>query len=185
MIEGADKRRRELVLGAQADERLRRADDLTLVRNPNYDPATDSKAAARALPDSFVFIVNTNADDIYNKIEAGELEDDEARRSRRKSIREYATELEPEAATALQLGRPHVVHHDEPDPAAVRRHPRPQGDELDHGQGRPAQGVGRPDRRQIANHIVPDTLFNNLLDELRPVQDAGRPRQRREGDGRR
>ncbi len=48
---------------------------LTLVRNPNYDPATDSPEVRENLPDTFEFAVNTNEKDIFNKIEAGELED--------------------------------------------------------------------------------------------------------------
>lgn len=48
---------------------------LSLVRNPNYDPATDSAEAREALPDGFEFIINTNEKDIFDKIEAGEYED--------------------------------------------------------------------------------------------------------------
>jgi peptide/nickel transport system substrate-binding protein len=47
---------------------------LTLVRNPDYDPATDSPEVREANPDSFEFGVNTNEKDIFNKIEAGDLE---------------------------------------------------------------------------------------------------------------
>ena len=47
---------------------------MDLVRNPNYEPTTDSKAAARTTPTRFKFIVNANADDICNKIEAGEFD---------------------------------------------------------------------------------------------------------------
>ena len=48
----------------------------------------------------------------------------------------------------VELRRPDVLHHDEPDPAAVRRRARPPGDELGDGSQRTAQGVGRPDRRR-------------------------------------
>ena len=37
---------------------------LILVRNPNYDPKTDTKAARENLPDEFDFLVDANADDI-------------------------------------------------------------------------------------------------------------------------
>ncbi len=46
---------------------------LDLVRNPNYDPKTDTKKARENFPDEFEFMVNANADDILNKVEAGEL----------------------------------------------------------------------------------------------------------------
>ena len=63
---------------------------LTLVRNPNYDPKTDSRKARESNPDRFEFIVNSNIDDIYNKIGAGELEDSYATASP-KVFREYST----------------------------------------------------------------------------------------------
>lgn len=48
---------------------------LSMVRNPNYDPATDSTEQREALPDGFEFIINTNDKDIFDKIEAGEYDD--------------------------------------------------------------------------------------------------------------
>ncbi len=43
-------------------------------RNPSYDAATDSPEVRQALPDRFTIDINSNVDDIFNKIEAGELE---------------------------------------------------------------------------------------------------------------
>jgi len=48
---------------------------LILVRNPNYDPGTDSTAARTALPDGFAFTVNSNETDIFNRIHAGLADD--------------------------------------------------------------------------------------------------------------
>jgi len=48
---------------------------LILVRNPNYNPSTDSTAARTALPDQFAFTVNTNQTDIFNQIHAGLADD--------------------------------------------------------------------------------------------------------------
>lgn len=61
---------------------------LTLVRNPNYRASTDSRKARESNPDRFEFTVDTNIDDIYNKIGAGELEDSFATASP-KVFREY------------------------------------------------------------------------------------------------
>ena len=47
---------------------------LNLVRNPNYDPATDDTEIRQSNPDRFEISVNTNLDDIFTKIERGELE---------------------------------------------------------------------------------------------------------------
>jgi len=47
---------------------------LHLVRNPNYDQATDDPAVRENYPDAFDITVNTNLDDIFNRISAGQLE---------------------------------------------------------------------------------------------------------------
>jgi peptide/nickel transport system substrate-binding protein len=63
---------------------------LTLVRNPNYRQSTDSRKARSNNVDRFEFTVNSNVDDIYNKVAAGELEDSWATASP-KIFREYQT----------------------------------------------------------------------------------------------
>ncbi|MFM8943809.1 MAG: ABC transporter substrate-binding protein [Actinomycetota bacterium] len=45
---------------------------LYLVRNPSYDPATDTLRDANF--DGYALTINTNLDDIYNKLQAGELD---------------------------------------------------------------------------------------------------------------
>ncbi|HEX9824644.1 MAG TPA: ABC transporter substrate-binding protein [Actinomycetota bacterium] len=47
---------------------------LSIVRNPDYDPATDDPALRSNNIDKFVVEVNTNVDDIFNKVVAGELD---------------------------------------------------------------------------------------------------------------
>ena len=64
---------------------------LHLVRNPNYKASTDTRKARENNPDRFEFTVDTNLDDIYNKIAAGELEDEYATASP-KVFREYSTD---------------------------------------------------------------------------------------------
>ena len=63
---------------------------LTLVRNPNYNARTDSRKARSNNPDRFEFKVNSNIDDIYNQVAAGDLEDEFATASP-KIFREYQT----------------------------------------------------------------------------------------------
>ena len=45
----------------------------TMVRNPNYDPATDDPSIRESFPDRFEITVDTNLDDIFAKIERGEI----------------------------------------------------------------------------------------------------------------
>ncbi len=47
---------------------------MTLVRNPSYDPATDSPENREANPDRFEFTINTNLDDLFQRIANGEAE---------------------------------------------------------------------------------------------------------------
>jgi peptide/nickel transport system substrate-binding protein len=50
------------------------AKNITWVRNPNYDPATDSAEARSANVDKITVDINTNLQDIFDKIERGELD---------------------------------------------------------------------------------------------------------------
>jgi peptide/nickel transport system substrate-binding protein len=47
---------------------------MVFVRNPNYDPATDSPDVRSANLDGVVITIDTNTDDIFNKIQSGELD---------------------------------------------------------------------------------------------------------------
>src|SRR5262249_40498539 len=62
---------------------------LNLVRNPNYDPSTD--AVRKNYPDQFQFTIDSNADDIYNRVQSGKL-DDEISSTEPKTLRQYATD---------------------------------------------------------------------------------------------
>jgi peptide/nickel transport system substrate-binding protein len=48
--------------------------NLDLVRNPAYDKSTDSAKARENLPDAFTFTVNSNNDDIFAKVDRGDIE---------------------------------------------------------------------------------------------------------------
>ncbi len=47
---------------------------IVFVRNPNYDPSTDDPAVRENNVDGVVITIDTNTDDIYQKIQAGELD---------------------------------------------------------------------------------------------------------------
>ena len=126
---------------------------LNLVRNPNYNARTDSRKARESNPDRFEFTVNTNIDDIYNKIGSGRprglVRDRVA-----EGVPRVLDEREQAEVPALELRRRDVLHHHEPHAAAVRRRPRPPGDELGDGPGGSAEGMGWPGvrRRRRAHH---------------------------------
>ena len=151
-----------------------------LVRNPNYSPSTDTKAARENFPDEFKFTVDASADDIYNKIDAGEY--DMATSSiPPQYLAKYCAPGHLEPAVPRELRRPHLVHVHEHDPAAVRRPQGASGDELDHGQALARAGVGRrADRRRRQPHRPRLPLQQPAL-RVQPVQDEREPREHREG----
>ena len=53
-------------------------DHLHLVRNPSYDPATDTKEARENWIDGFRMDLNTNSQNIFDKVRLGQLETEEA-----------------------------------------------------------------------------------------------------------
>jgi peptide/nickel transport system substrate-binding protein len=74
MIEGSDR----LDISSCATQRpisgFNPSTGLNLVRNPDYDPATDDTSIRESFPDRIEIGVNTNLDNIFDKIERGELE---------------------------------------------------------------------------------------------------------------
>jgi peptide/nickel transport system substrate-binding protein len=146
--------------------------ELTLVRNPNYNPATDTRAARENNPDSIVWTVNSNADDIYNKVKAGDLEDEVASEPP-KVLREYVTDpsLKPRLHQffgdrtwyiTMNLSQPPF------DDIHVRKAMNWVTDKnaLRKAWGGPVAGP-------IANHIVPDTLFGFKLQNYKPYLTPG------------
>jgi peptide/nickel transport system substrate-binding protein len=145
---------------------------LTLVRNPNYRASTDSRKARSANVDRFEFTVNTNIDDIYNKVAAGELDDEFATASP-KVFREYSTNASkrkllksyPADGTyyiTMNLTQPPF------DDVNVRRAMNWIMDKeaLRRAWGGAVSGV-------VADHIMPDTMLLNRLSRFKPYKTPG------------
>jgi peptide/nickel transport system substrate-binding protein len=145
---------------------------LDLVRNPSYDPKTDTKAARENLPDEIQFLVDSSADDIYNKIEAGDL--DLANSSippqvLRKyatdpSLKQYFHQNSGDRTWYVMLNLTQAPFDD----IHVRRAMNYVLDKV-----AAIQSWGGPTIGKIANHVVPDTLFNNQLAEFAPYKTRG------------
>ena len=146
---------------------------LTLVRNPDYDAATDSPAARESLPDEFRFTVDANGVDIIDRVAAGELEDENAVGLPPGALERYATNaakrpslhLDPVDRTrylAMNLTQPPF------DDVHVRRAMNWIVDKeaLRRVWGGPLLG-------RIAHHIVPDALFANDLVGYDPYGTPG------------
>jgi peptide/nickel transport system substrate-binding protein len=90
MIEGTDKLDTSSCKSLKPISGYDGQTKLVLVRNPSYNAKTDSVKARENNPDRFEFLVDSNLDDIYNKVAAGELDDEYATASP-KVFREYTT----------------------------------------------------------------------------------------------
>jgi peptide/nickel transport system substrate-binding protein len=145
---------------------------LDLVRNPNYDPKTDSRAARENYPDEIQFIVNSSADDIYAKIEAGEL--DLANSTIPPQVlRRYATNPSLKSQFHQNSGdRTWYLTMNLTQPPFDDIHVRKA---MNYIVDKPSliQAWGGPVFGKVANHIVPDTLFNNELAEFVPYKSPG------------
>ena len=184
MFKGIDQVDISSLRGDQAGERLRRPDDDRPRPQPELQPGDGPEPPEELRRTRSQFIVDASATTSTTRSRPAQL-DTATVEHPAAGAAQVRDRPEPQAVLPSELGRPHLVPDDEPDAGAVRRHPRPQGDELDHGQARAPCRRGAARRSAtIANHIVPDTLFNNQLAEYDAVQDARRPRQRREGEGR-
>jgi ABC-type transport system substrate-binding protein len=145
---------------------------LTLVRNPNYRQSTDSRAARENLPDSFEFTTNSNPDDIYNQVAAGELEDEYVTASP-KVFREYQTNvskrkyLKSNSAdgtyyVTMNLTQPPF------DDVHVRR---AMNWVMDRESLRRAWGGSVAG--EIAEHIIPNPMLLGRLNNFQPFKTAG------------
>jgi peptide/nickel transport system substrate-binding protein len=145
---------------------------LNLVRNPNYDPKTDSKKARENFPDEFDFVVNANADDILNKVEAGEYDTATSsipaqflkKYSTDKSLKPYFHQNSGDRTWYITMNLTQPPFDD----VHVRRAMNFIMDK--HSL---VQAWGGPLVGKVANHIIPDPLLGNLLSEYAPYKTPG------------
>jgi peptide/nickel transport system substrate-binding protein len=173
MIEGADNVNASSCAALKPMSGWDGESHLSLVRNPDYDPSTDSPAMRQALPDRFEFTVDPNGTDIVNRVEAGELDD------------EFAPSLPPQALEqyAKDPARRHLLHLNSADgtfyitmnltqPPFDDIHVRKAMNWIIDKQAM-LQVAGGPLTGEIATHIVPDTLFDNELEGYDPYRTPG------------
>lgn len=140
---------------------------LNLVRNPDYDPATDTTEARENFPDRFEFLINTNTDDIFNKITAGEL-DAEVASVTSKVIRQYAEDDELKDRFQVNSGDRTwyiTLNLTQPpfDDIHVRKAANLVMDKLSL-----QRAWGGPVRGNVATHIMPNTILNDKLRDYDP-----------------
>ncbi len=138
---------------------------IILVRNPNYDQSTDSYR--KNYPDKFVWTVDSNADDIFNKVAAGQFEDEISSPSP-KTIRAYVTNPSLKARLLPNVGdRTWYLTMNLTQPPFDDVHVRKAMNYIMDKQAL-RLAWGGPIEGSIATHIVPPVLYNNGLAEYDP-----------------
>jgi peptide/nickel transport system substrate-binding protein len=143
---------------------------IILVRNPDYDQSTDPYR--KNYIDQFQFLVNSNADDIFAKVQSGQY-DDEVSSPAPKTIRDYATNpsLKPRMIPNVGDRTNYFTMNltQAPfDDVHVRKAMNWIVDKaaLQKAWGGPIPGA-------IATHEVPPVLYNNGLAEYDPYATPG------------
>ena len=141
---------------------------LSLVRNPNYDQKTDRYRKNHI--DGLEWTINTNEKDIFNKIEAGELDGEVGSTTPTDVLRRYSTRDELKDRLQLNSGdRTWYITMNLTQPPFDDIHVRKAMNlVLDKAGIRRAWGgatVG-----DIATHIVPDTMFADELADYDPYK---------------
>jgi len=145
---------------------------LTLVRNPNYRASTDSRKARENLPDSFEFTTNSNPDDIYNKVGAGDLEDEYVTASP-KVFREYQTN--PSKRKYLKSNSADGTYY------ITMNLTQPPFDDVHVRKAMTwvmdkealRKAWGGPVAGDIAQHIIPNPMLLGKLNNFQPYKTKG------------
>ena len=173
MIAGADKVNASSCATLKPMSGYDGVSSLVLVRNPDYDPSTDSPAARQNFPDEFDFTVNANANDIVDRVAAGDLDDENAASLPAQAIEQYTRDASK---------RPYL--HSNPADGTLYISMNLTQAPFDDVHVRRAmnwiidkaalqQAFGGPVLGKIANHIVPDSIFDNQLAEYAPYRTPG------------
>jgi peptide/nickel transport system substrate-binding protein len=138
---------------------------IILVRNPNYDQSTD--AYRKNYPDQFQYLVDSNADDIYAKVAAGQLEDEQSS-PQPKTIRQYVTDPNLKARLLPNVGdRTWYLTMNLTQPPFDDIHVRKAMNYIMDKQSL-RKAWGGPVVGSIATHIAPPVMYNNGLAEYDP-----------------
>jgi peptide/nickel transport system substrate-binding protein len=141
-----------------------------VVRNPNWNPKIDP--FSKNYPDEIVFNIDASDVDIYNKVESGQFDlatstippDVIQKYSTTPSLKQYFHHNQGDRTWYLTMNTTQPPFDD----IHVRRAMNwiMNKTQLIQAWGGPVLGV-------VANHIVPDTLFNNQLAEYAPYATPG------------
>ena len=165
MLQGADKVTASCPMKPMSGYDGANGNHIILVRNPNYDQSTDQYR--KNYIDTFKFVVNSNADDIFAKVQAGQY-DDEVSTPTPKTIRQYATTPSLKPRMIPNVGdRTNYLSMNLTQPPFDDVHVRKAMNYI-VDKAALQKAWGGPIPGSIATHIVPPVLYNNGLAEYDP-----------------
>jgi peptide/nickel transport system substrate-binding protein len=141
---------------------------LSLVRNPNYDQSTDDQR--QNFIDGLEYTINTNENDIFARIEAGELDGEVGSTLPTRVLRKYVTSDDLEdRVQAFSGDRTWYVTMNLTQPPFDDIHVR-KAMNLVLDKAGLQRTWGGPRRGQVATHIVPDAMFGGALNDYDPYK---------------
>jgi peptide/nickel transport system substrate-binding protein len=145
---------------------------LFLVRNPNYDPKTDTTEARENYFDKLQMVLNTNPKDIFNRVKLGQADLAEASEPS-DVLREYVTNPSLKNQLRVDPGdRTWYITMNLTEPPFDDIHVRKAVNWVMDLEGL-RRAFGGPVQGDIAHHIVPNTMFNGDLDNYNPYSTPG------------
>jgi peptide/nickel transport system substrate-binding protein len=141
---------------------------LSLVRNPNYDQSTDDYR--ENLIDGLEYTINTNEKDIFNRIEAGNLDGEVGSTLPSDVLRHYVrTSSLKDRVQAFSGDRTWYVTMNLSQPPFDDIHVRKAANLVMDKAGL-QRAWGGPTRGAISTHIVPDAMFGGDLNDYDPYK---------------
>ena len=143
-----------------------------LERNPNYDPATDSEEVRGNYFDRFEMTLNTNPQDIFNRVKNGEIHLAYASEPP-EVLREYTQSDELKDRYKQAPGdRTWYITMNLTQPPFDDIHVRKAMNWIMDKEGL-RRAWGGSVKGEIAQHIVPDSMFNDELADYAPYATEG------------
>ena len=172
MIEGSDKLDTSSCKAMKPLAGFNPNQKVILVRNPDYDPATDTEEARENFFDRFEMILNTNAQDIFDRVKAGQL--DLAYASEPPEVvREYSQNDDLKEKYKIGSGdRTWYITMNLTQPPFDDIHVRKAMNWVMDKEGL-RRAWGGSVKGDIAHHIVPDTMYNDELEDYDPYATEG------------
>ena len=170
MIEGSDKLDISSCKAMKPLSGFNPNSKLIIVRNPNYDQATDEHRENYV--DRWENTLNTNAQDVFDRVKAGQLEMSYAGELP-EVVREYTTNDELKDRYKTFPGdRTWYITMNLTQPPFDDVHVRKAMNWVMDKEGL-RRAWGGSAKGDIAQHIVPDTMFDNELEDYAPYKTDG------------